>query len=188
MPVVQQCQKFQLRVTGSTAYYAPLHCGESYVTLSLAHKWIREFATRNLVLPLLISSSYSLYLTKISYKMSSPNKQRFLQTEIPGGRDLYKLLGRNASEEESILASSIHEWRKTYVSSDGTLGKHLLFWSSPKAQEDLRSMAQSYLEFGGNASRYWPPGARSEAEGSMPKYPRDQEWYYRTSMIPVNGS
>lgn len=89
--------------------------------------------------------------------MLSANHGPIAQKGIPLMKDLCNALERNNSSERLKISKSTFKWRQDYVLSDGTPGVYLLDWSSSKGQTELQTMTQSYIDAGGNGSRYWPP-------------------------------
>lgn len=99
-----------------------------------------------------------------------------IQNRIPKVKDLCQALGFGVSIErpEQDLKDSTQNWRKQYITSDGTFGKDLKEWRSAKTQNDLLAMSRDYLEIGGWGMSHWPSSG-NESPRDIPEYPRDQQ-------------
>ena len=64
------------------------------------------------------------------------------------------------------LADVIHQWRRQYRTVDGVSGTDLKEWRTPKVQDDLDAMTESFLELRGE--RLWP------CASGFVEYPRDR--------------
>ncbi len=65
-----------------------------------------------------------------------------------------------------VLRTSITTWRRSYHKRHGTEEKTLLRWKSPRAPEELKKMANAYLESEVNAI---------DTESKDPGSPRDKK-------------
>jgi len=79
--------------------------------------------------------------------------------------------GSEPSRRQVDLTNSTKAWRVAYVSDDGTPGEDIRHWNPEKGNEDLKRMAEKFLEEG-YGLKHWP----STSEGGLGlEFPRDKE-------------
>lgn len=76
--------------------------------------------------------------------------------KVPLVRELCEELGfgegAGSKKTRNIMTESTHDWRRTYITPNGTPGKDLI---DPKCTYNLFDMAHAYLERG-YGEIYWP--------------------------------
>ena len=100
------------------------------------------------------------------------------QNQIPKVKHLCQALGFGGPHDKSEhdLKDSTQSWRKQYVTSDGTRGKDLKEWRSPKTQNDLLCMTRDFLESGGYGVQHWPTKGIASPRQIL-EFPIDQQKY-----------
>lgn len=67
---------------------------------------------------------------------------------------------RRYREEEGLCSIALQAYR----TSDGRPGTDLIEWKTPKTQDELNRMAETFIHDAGNGERFWPvlenPGDR----------------------------
>ena len=64
--------------------------------------------------------------------------------------------GTSSAKPHHYLTDSTRLWRRNHINEDGTLGKDLIEWKSPRVQLQLETMTSKYLEEGGYGEKFWP--------------------------------
>jgi hypothetical protein len=114
-------------------------------------------------------SNHSLLNNSISTMQPPSGEKKLLLSKVPSIKELCDNLGildTNGKSANPFL-DTIHYWRRTYKTLNNKEGSKLTLWNDKGTQEDLRRMAQKFVE--SHHEKFWPQGARGL------QYPDDNE-------------
>ena len=98
------------------------------------------------------------------------------QNQIPKIRELQEQLGFDgtAGRSPADLRDSTHHFRREYLTSDGTPGKELKNWKTPRTQAELLRMARTFLEDEHYGMKFWAANAKLPSNRGL-EYPKDSD-------------
>ena len=108
--------------------------------------------------------------------MASEIRPSLSLSKVPSVKKLSEDLGmQHASVKESTeFMDTIHAFRKSCTTANGSPVAKLLEWNLPSVQEGLRTAAVKFLDDNGNGERFWNPD-RPWAQPSDPHYPKQRD-------------
>ncbi|PMD16217.1 hypothetical protein NA56DRAFT_753312 [Hyaloscypha hepaticicola] len=97
-------------------------------------------------------------------------------SKVPSVKRLSEELGiQHASLKDStVFMDTIHAFRKSCTTSNGSLVATLVDWNLPSVQKELRRAAVKFLDDNGNGERFWNP-TRPWAQPSDLHYPQHKD-------------
>jgi len=97
-------------------------------------------------------------------------------SKVPSVKRLCEELGiQHASLKDStVFMDTIHAFRKSCTTSNGSLVATLVDWNLPSVQKELRRAAVKFLDDNGNGERFWNP-TRPWAQPSDLHYPQHKD-------------
>ena len=108
--------------------------------------------------------------------MSSTSKSPLAQNQIPQIRELQEKLGFDGRDGRAPadLRDATHHFRKEYLTGDGTPGRDLKDWKTPRTQAELLRMARTFLADEHYGMKFWPASTNSSSKRGL-EYPKDSD-------------